>query len=57
VEHYEIYRYGTLSAWATELDLRDAVSLLVATLEEKKATDVALTQLAEAVVNQQAEAE
>jgi ferritin-like metal-binding protein YciE len=56
VEHYEISRYGTLSAWATELDLRDAVPLLEATLEEEEATDEALTQLAEAVVNQQAEA-
>ena len=28
VEHYEISRYGTLIAWAEELGLEDAVSLL-----------------------------
>ena len=28
VEHYEISRYGTLIAWAEELDLDDAVTLL-----------------------------
>jgi len=56
VEHYEISRYGTLIAWANELGHSDAVRLLEATLEEEKATDEALTQLAEAVINQQAEA-
>ncbi len=57
VEHYEISRYGTLRAWAEELGLDEAVQLLQATLEEEKATDEALTELAEAVVNQEAEAE
>jgi ferritin-like metal-binding protein YciE len=28
VEHYEISRYGTLKAWADQLGLREAVSLL-----------------------------
>jgi ferritin-like metal-binding protein YciE len=37
VEHYEISRYGTLIAWAEELGLEDAVSLLEETLEEEKA--------------------
>jgi ferritin-like metal-binding protein YciE len=54
VEHYEISRYGTLKTWANELGLKDAVSLLDATLQEEKKTDAALTGLAEAVVNQQA---
>ena len=36
VEHYEISRYGTLIAWAEELGLDDAVSLLEETLERKK---------------------
>jgi ferritin-like metal-binding protein YciE len=54
VEHYEISRYGTLKAWAAQLGLREAVSLLDATLEEEKKTDQALTKLAEAAVNQQA---
>ena len=56
VEHYEISRYGTLIAWANELGLTDAVSLLETTLEEEKATDEALTELAETAVNQEAEA-
>jgi ferritin-like metal-binding protein YciE len=56
VEHYEISRYGTLRAWAVELGLDDAVSLLSETLEEEEATDQALTKIAEAVVNQEAEA-
>jgi ferritin-like metal-binding protein YciE len=56
VEHYEISRYGTLKAWAEELGLGEAVRLLDATLQEEKKTDVALTELAESAVNQQAEA-
>ena len=56
VEHYEISRYGTLLAWAEELGLDDAVSLLEETLEEEKATDVALTKIAKTAINQQAEA-
>ena len=54
VEHYEISRYGTLKAWAEKLGLNDAASLLDETLEEEKNTDEALTELAEAVVNQEA---
>jgi ferritin-like metal-binding protein YciE len=56
VEHYEISRYGTLRTWAEELGYADAVGLLQATLDEEKATDKALTAIAESVVNQQAEA-
>jgi ferritin-like metal-binding protein YciE len=56
VEHYEISRYGTLRAWAEELGLADAASLLEETLSEEKATDEALTRIAESVVNQEAEA-
>ena len=56
VEHYEISRYGTLIAWANELGLTRAVPLLEATLEEEKATDEALTQIAETAINQEAEA-
>jgi ferritin-like metal-binding protein YciE len=56
VEHYEISRYGTLRTWAEELGLDDAVDLLEATLKEEKATDEALTEIAESVVNQEAEA-
>jgi ferritin-like metal-binding protein YciE len=56
VEHYEISRYGTLIAWAEELGLDDAVTLLEETLEEEKATDQALTEIAKTAINQQAEA-
>ncbi len=56
VEHYEISRYGTMRTWAEELGLTEAVTLLEATLQEEKLTDADLTKLAEAVVNQKAEA-
>jgi ferritin-like metal-binding protein YciE len=56
VEHYEMSRYGTLKTWAAELGLDKAVRLLDQTLTEEKNTDKALTQIAETVVNQQAEA-
>src|SRR3954452_9077351 len=55
VEHYEITRYGTLRTWAEELGLDDAASLLQETLEEEEATDKALTEIAKAVVNQEAQ--
>ena len=55
VEHYEISRYGTLKTWATQLGLNDAVSLLNTTLEEEKKTDATLTEIAESVVNQEAQ--
>ena len=56
VEHYEISRYGTLIAWAEELGLQDAVSLLQETLEEEKSADETLTDIAKTAVNQRAEA-
>ena len=55
VEHYEISRYGTLKAWAEQFGLQEAVNLLGETLEEEKKTDEALTELAKAAVNQEAE--
>ena len=54
VEHYEIARYGTLKSWAEQLGMKDAASLLDATLREEIATDKKLTQLAEADVNRKA---
>ena len=47
VEHYEIASYGTLAAMAKKLGFDDAVTLLIETLEEEKATDEKLTLLAE----------
>lgn len=56
VEHYEITRYGTLRSWALELGLSDAAGLLDQTLQEEKDTDEELSEIAESVVNQRAEA-
>jgi len=57
VEHYEISRYGTLRTWAEELGYSKSVELLQTTLDEEESTDAALTELAESVVNQEAQAE
>jgi ferritin-like metal-binding protein YciE len=51
VEHYEISRYGTLIAWAGELSRSDCADLLNETLEEEKATDAKLSELADSEVN------
>ena len=51
VEHYEITRYGTLRAWAKELEMDEAVELLGTTLGEEEATDEALTTLAGSAIN------
>lgn len=56
VEHYEIAQYGTLSTFARQLGHDDAAGLLHDILEEERATDEALTELAEAGINQRAEA-
>jgi ferritin-like metal-binding protein YciE len=56
VEHYEISRYGTLIAWAKELGLSTAVSPHEKTLGEEKATDKALTDIAESRLNRRAAA-
>lgn len=55
VEHYEIASYGTLATLAEQLGYRQAVKLLKETLEEEKATDVKLTDLAVSNVNKKAE--
>lgn len=54
VEHYEIASYGTIAAMAKQLGYTDALPLLLATLEEEKATDEKLTLLAEQGGNQKA---
>lgn len=54
VEHYEITRYGTLIAWAKTLGRTNIVRLLEQNLEEEKATDEALTQIAGTWVNRRA---
>jgi ferritin-like metal-binding protein YciE len=54
VEHYEMTRYGTLIAWAKLLGRNDAAALLNQTLDEEKATDKKLTQMAESQINRKA---
>ena len=49
VEHYEIAGYGTVRSMAETLGESDHVSLLEETLEEEKATDEKLTELAEQI--------
>jgi ferritin-like metal-binding protein YciE len=56
VEHYEIARYGTLIAWAEKLGMTTAAKLLNQNLAEEAKTDKALTDLAEAAINEIAEA-
>src|SRR6185369_4438896 len=51
VEHYEIARYGTLIAWARELGRDDCATVLEQTLDEEKAADLKLTEVAEARLN------
>jgi ferritin-like metal-binding protein YciE len=51
VEHYEIAAYGTAMAHAKLLNQKEVISLLKATIEEEKAADKKLTQIAESVVN------
>jgi ferritin-like metal-binding protein YciE len=54
VEHYEMSRYGTLVAWAKQLGRMDCISMLQATLNEEKAADKKLTDIAESKLNKQA---
>lgn len=54
VEHYEMTRYGTLIAWAEQLGRSDCAAVLKQTLDEEKATDKKLTEMAESSVNLQA---
>lgn len=54
VEHYEIATYGTLCTWAATLGLEDLHDLLGETLDEEEETDDALSELAEASINEAA---
>ena len=56
VEHYEIARYGTLIAWANQLGMREAATLLNQTLEQEYKADRTLTELAASSLNRQAAA-
>lgn len=56
VEHYEIAGYGTARALAVCLGYDEAADLLSETLDEEKATDERLTELAESTINADAAA-
>jgi len=56
IEHYEIARYGTLKAWATELGMPEAAKLLDQTLTEEKNADVLLGKIATSNANRSAKA-
>ena len=53
-EHYEMAAYGTLVAWARAMGHNEAADLLQETLDEEKAADKKLSQLAEGGINQSA---
>ncbi len=55
VEHYEMAGYGCVRTFAKLLGYKDAEALLQATLDEEGAADKALTELAETVINVEAE--
>ena len=57
VEHYEIATYGGLRTLAAAMGHDDVADLLQQTLDNEKATDEALTGIAESTVNQEAVAE
>jgi ferritin-like metal-binding protein YciE len=54
VEHYEMAGYGTARTLAERLGLDEVAELLQATLDEEKATDEKLTELATSLVNEEA---
>ncbi|MGH7477271.1 MAG: ferritin-like domain-containing protein [Longimicrobiales bacterium] len=55
VEHYEIAAYGTVRTYAERLGHDNAARLLQQTLDEEGETDKKLTQIAERVVNPEAQ--
>ena len=57
VEHYEIASYGGLRAWAELMGHDEAADLLQETLDEEKAADEKLNQIALNTANQEARQE
>ena len=56
VEHYEIAAYGTVRAFADRLGQQEAAALLEETLEEEKEADRIFSEIAMAIVNEEAAA-
>ena len=57
IEHYEISSYGTLRQFAETLGLTEAETLLSATLDEEKAADEKLSEVAQKINVEAAEEE
>ena len=57
VEHYEIATYGTLATFCKAMGMKEIGALLYQTLENEKATDEALTKVAEGTINSAAASE
>lgn len=55
VEHYEMAGYGVVRTFAGVLGEEDAQDLLQETLDEEGAADEKLTEIAESIVNEEAE--
>ena len=55
VEHYEITRYGSMHAYANALGMTEVAELLASILEQEKAADQKLTDLADDRINHAAE--
>ncbi len=55
VEHYEMAGYGSVRTWAEQLGFASQAKLLQQTLDEEKAADRLLTQLATSQLNTEAE--
>ena len=53
-EHYEIGAYGAVIAWSKLLGEDQVAATLAETLEEEKAADQKLTELAESTINREA---
>ncbi|WMJ73669.1 DUF892 family protein [Cytophagaceae bacterium ABcell3] len=53
-EHYEIAAYGSACAMAKAMGNEKVLNLLLKTLEEEKAQDMKLSELAESYINQKA---
>ena len=56
VEHYEMAGYGCVRTFASLLGYESAAALLLETLDEEGAADHKLTELAETIINVEAEA-
>jgi ferritin-like metal-binding protein YciE len=55
VEHAEIAGYGTAATYAELLGIHEAKEVLGDILQEEKATDETLTQIAEQIINKEAQ--